>query len=55
MQDDLLEKEEKLVAAKNEENVKVSALSKPEEPTPVIEKPAPQLTLKRSYKKGKTV
>lgn len=50
-----MEKEDKLVAAKNEENAKVSALSKPEEPAPVIDKSAPpQLTLKRSYKKGKT-
>lgn len=54
-----MEKEDKLVAAKNEENAKISALSKLEpeiEPAPVIasEKPTPPpITLRHSYKKGK--
>lgn len=54
-----MEKEDKLVAAKNEENAKISALSKLEpeiEPVPVIasEKPTPPpITLRHSYKKGK--
>lgn len=59
LQEDLVEKEDKLVAAKNEENAKISALSKLEpevEPAPVIasEKPTPPpITLRHSYKKGK--
>lgn len=59
-QDKLENQEEKIVAAKNEENAKVSAVqpvkdekSENEPPPTVIEKPMiPQVTLRHSYKEG---